>query len=379
MSSHDKGRTVDRWAEALAWYTTMRAAEEKRLTSKVAAAWQGWYANAQNRKAFDDVSRLLADRDLYEEQPRPSKAELDQDDYDTSVPIAEWLRTRPAPDEERRASAGKWWWISGGLATAATLLLVILSPQWLPLMRGHAASTVYQTGVGGLKEVHLEDGSTITLGGQTKLLVAFSAQRRSVNLVEGQAWFKVVHDAHRPFVVAAGDGTIEDVGTSFLVTRESDRVIVTVTEGVVEVSAHRSQQVSPGNNPTLAATPDLALIRVGHGEELAFGDNGALGTIRLTDTGAATAWTHGRLTFDDQPLRYVIENVDRYSSRRIVVSPEAGALRFSGIVFDNEIDDWLQSLEGIFPITIEERGAVVHLDMRSPAVPAPSDPKKTRP
>lgn len=361
MNNQDKERPVDRWADALAWYATMRAADEKRLTSKVAGAWQDWYADPQNRKAFDDVSHLLADRDLYEERPRPSKAELEQDDYDTSVPIAEWLHTRPARDRERRAPAGKWWWVSGGLAIAATLVLVVLSPRWLPLISGHAASAVYQTGVGGLKEVHLEDGSSVTLGGQTKLLVAFSAQRRSVNLIEGQAWFKVTHDIRRPFIVAAGDGTIEDAGTAFLVTRESDRVIVTVTEGVVEVTARRPLSLSPN----LTARPDLAPIRVGRGEELAVDDNGAFGAIKPTDPGAATAWTHGRLTFDDQPLRYVIENVDRYSSRRIVVSPEAGALRFSGIVFDNEIDDWLESLEAIFPVTIEDRGSVVRIEMRS--------------
>jgi transmembrane sensor len=365
VSNQGKERNVDRWAEALAWYTTMRAADEKRLTAKVAGAWQDWYANAENRRAFDDVSRLLTERDFYKEWPRPSKAELEQDRYDTSVPIAEWLSTNPPHETgRRRPSAGKWWWPSAGLAIAATLVLVILSPRWFSLTGAHPAPTVYQTGVGGLQEVHLADGSSITLGGQTKLLVAFSTQHRTVNLIQGQAWFKVLHDSHRPFIVVAGDGTIEDVGTAFLVTRESDRVIVTVTEGVVEVSARRPLSVSSIFSPVLTASPDLAPIRVSRGEELAFGDHGALGIIRPADAGAATAWTHGRLTFDDQPLRYVIETVDRYSSRRIVVSPEAGALRFSGIVFDNGIDDWLQSLKAIFPVTIEERGVVARIAMR---------------
>jgi transmembrane sensor len=367
VSSPGKERRVDRWAEALAWYTTVRAADEKQLTSKVARAWQDWYANAVNRQAFDDVSHLLAERDLYKEWRRPSKAELDQDRYDTSVPIAEWLSTNPPRETgQRRRPVGKWWWPAAGLAIAAAVALVVLSPRWFRLIGAHPAPTVYQTGVGGLQEVHLADGSSITLGGQTKLLVAFSTEHRAVNLIQGQAWFKVLHDPRRPFIVVAGDGTIEDVGTAFLVTRESDRVIVTVTAGVVEVSARRSLLASRSLTPEFTVRPDLAPIRVGRGEELAFGDNGALGTIKLTDTGAATAWTHGRLTFDDQPLRYVIETVDRYSSRRIVVSPEAGALRFSGIVFDNGIDDWLQSLKAIFPVTIEERGAAVRIDIRSP-------------
>lgn len=370
MTKADQERAGDRWAEAIAWYTMLRAADEKELTSKVAGAWQDWYANADNRRTFDDVSRLLADRDLYKEWRRPSRAEIEQDDYDTSIPIAEWLRAhRPDEISQRLPPAGKWWWVSNGLAIAATLVLVVLAPKWFTLIRSHAAPTAYHTGLGGLEEVHLVDGSTITLGGETKVLVAFSAQRRSVNLVQGQAWFRVAHDIHRPFVVAAGDGTIEDVGTAFLVTRESDRVVVTVTEGEVEVSPQRSPATSPSPNQVLAVRPVLAQIRLTRGEEFAFEDNGILGAIRTADTSAATAWTHGRLTFDGQPLRYVIETVNRYSSRRIVVSPDAGALRFSGIVFNDEIADWLQSLGAVFPVTVTYHGAIVRIEMR-PRTPA---------
>ena len=360
MSDQEKEhRPVDRWAEALVWYGTMRAADERKLTSAVGRAWQDWYADAENRRVFDDVSRLMAARDLYSKRTRPGQAELEQDRYDLSVPIAEWLSTSPPPETRpRRAPAASRWWASGGLAAAAILLLIVLPPPWFRLS-GHSAPAVYQTEVGGLKEAHLPDGSSITLGGRTKLIVALSAQQRSVNLIEGQAWFKVAHNSHWPFIVTAGDGTIKDVGTAFLVTRESDRVVVAVTEGTVEVSA-QPRLIPRGPDQAPATRPVMTAIRMGRGEELAFGDNGKLSAIGRTDTGAATAWTHGRLTFDNQPLRYVIETIGRYSSRRIVVSSDAGALRFSGIVLDDEIEDWLQSLEAIFPVTIDERGTVAY-------------------
>ena len=227
---------------------------------------------------------------------------------------------------------------------------------------------IYQTSVGGIRDIPLRDGSSIVLGGQSSVAVAFSRQRRSVRLIGGEAWFKVAHDPRWPFVVTAGDGTITAVGTAFLVTRESDRVVVTVTEGTVEVSARPP------------AWPALRLVRrftmsslplpvpVTRGEELAFGENGALRPPKHVDTQAATAWTHGRLTFDDQPLQYVVQTINRYSSRRIIVGPAAGALRFSGIVFDDDIDDWLKSLEVIFPVTEDERGAIrLHSDARADA------------
>lgn len=367
MNEKDEVRSVDRWAEAVAWYSTLRAGDEERLTNAVGCAWQDWYADPENQRIFDNVSRLLTYGDVYREQPGRTRAELEEDRYDLSVPIAEWLNPRlPLEIKKRRPSAGKWWWLSGGVAVTAILVLVVLLPRRFGLSGGNSAPAVYQTDVGGLKEVHLQDGSSIILGGRTKVSVAFSAQRRSINLIEGQAWFKVVHDARRPFIVAAGDDTIKDVGTAFLVTRESDRVVVTVTEGVVEVSGRPPRAGSPAIGQALDARPVIAPVRVSRGEELAFDDDGAFIAIKSTDTRAATAWTHGRLIFKDQPLRYVIETVDRYSSRRIVVGPEASALRFTGIVFDNEIDNWLQSLEVIYPVTVEDRGAVIRIEARSP-------------
>lgn len=367
MSDPDKKIAVDRWAEALAWYTTLHGSDETRLTTAVGRAWQDWYADAENRKTFDDVSRLMEQRPVYRERLRPGKEALEQDSYDLSVPIAEWLRAhQPRQRRRRRLHLGIWWWLSGGVAAAAILVLVVLALPRPRLSAGYsAAPAVYQTAVGGLKELRLPDGSSAILGGQTQLRVAFSARRRSVDLIGGQVWLKVAHVPHWPFIVTAGAGTIRDVGTAFLVTRESDRVVVTVTEGAVEVIARPRLSASLISGQQPPAKPDLAPIRVGRGEELDFGDNGALSPIKHTDTRDATGWTHGRLTFDDQPLRYVIETIDRYSSRRIVVSREAGALRFSGIVFDNEIGSWLQSLEAIFPVSIEQRGAIVRIHMRA--------------
>lgn len=362
--------SVDRWSQALSWHVILCEMDEKELASSLARKWQDWYADAKNRRVFDNVSRLLADRGHYRKRCRPAKAELEVDSYDLSGPITEWHRARARKKSRNFGSSGrKWqWWLSGGIAVAAIAVLIILWPHSFRL-GGDSGRIVYQTQVGGLKAVYLPDGSSIILGGRTELSVALSTQRRSVNLIEGQAWFRVAHDPHWPFVVTAGDGSITDIGTAFLVTRDSDRVVVTVTEGAVTVSARQPVRLSYTFDRGPVIKPRLAPIRLGRGEQLALSDTGALGPLTQADMRAATAWTSGRLTFDNQPLRYVIEAVNRYSSRRIVVSPSAGVLRFSGIVFDDEISDWLQSLEVIFPVTIEERGDDVRIYLRSKPTP----------
>jgi transmembrane sensor len=358
----------DRWAEALTWYTTLRNADRRQLTLALGRQWQDWYADAENRRVFDAVSRLLADRDHYPKQRPAGKAELQGDSYDLSMSIAEWRRARSKERGGPRAGSGKEWWLLGGLGIAAAIALMVLRPPRLGLTGSRSDASTYQTSVGGMRDIHLRDGSRIVLGGQTSVAVDFSRQRRSVRLIRGEAWFKVAHDPRWPFVVAAGDGTITAVGTAFLVTRESDRVVVTVTEGTVEVSAR------PPTWPALRLVRRFTMtslplpVPVTRGEELAFGESGALRPPKHVDTQAATAWTHGRLTFDDQPLQYVVQTINRYSTRRIVVSPDAGALRFSGIVFDDDIGDWLKSLEVIFPVTETAQGSSVYIRMRKRTV-----------
>lgn len=366
----------ERWAEALTWYFHLRHAKERDLGDAIGRRWERWYSDIENRRVFDNVSRLHAERDLYRTPSRPTEAELTEDKYDLSVPIAEWrARSTLRKSKRNHITSRRWIWsLSAGLGVAAIAALFFLWPLY-PAFRGEPkGAVIYQTGLGSLKEVHLPDGSAIILGGETKVSVAFSALHRSVNLVEGQVWFKVAHDRHWPFVVAAGDGTITAVGTAFLVTRQSDRVVVTVTEGTVEVSALQTLRHARISERQGSSTLSPTLVRLGRDEELAFSDDGTLSRIEPTDAHAATSWTHGRLTFDDQPLRYVIETIDRYSSRHIVVSNSAGALRFSGIVLNDQVDDWLKSLTAIFPVIVDESGPDVRIQMRTP----PSIPVRGR-
>jgi transmembrane sensor len=367
MSEQEKsGGPPDRWTEALMWYTKARAADDQQGDRIGGRSWHDWHADRENRRVLRKLAGLLSSREPYRHLRRPSRAELEKDTYDPSIPIAEWLKSHPANEPKpRRVSAVSRRWYTGAVAAAAILALFLVWPRRFAYYSHFAEQGVYQTGVGGLKRVQLGDGSSITLGGRTQLYVAYSARRRSVKLVTGQAWFQVVHDRHWPFVVTAGAASVTDVGTAFCVTRDPDRVVVAVTEGAVEVSGRPLPPHAARQFHTRAlSTAMLAPIRVSRGQELTFGENGAPGPVKAADVHAATAWTHGRLVFDDQSLRHVIETVDRYSPRHIVVSPAAGQLRFTGIVFDNAIEDWLQSLQGIFPVTVDESGTDVRIRMR---------------
>jgi transmembrane sensor len=372
MSPRDEGSSaaLDRWCEALDWYATLREADASDLTQAVGRDWQQWYAIPENRRVFDAVSRLMAASSLYRRRRRTAPAERRDDRYDLSLPIAEWRRVeanRPRTPRPRLPRA--WWHKPRGLGLGAIALVLVLWSFRLDTSHRGEQPVTYETGPGGMKDVDLSDGSRVVLGQNTRLRVEYSRWHRSIALTRGRAWFNVKHEADWPFVVSAGHGTITDAGTAFSVVREPGRVLVTVMDGRVEVSARplvwRRVQKDLGLLPGSSHTQLL----VRGGEQLAIHDNGMLGRVTHAAAAASQGCACGRLIFNNKSLRHVTAVLSLYYSHRIFVDPEAGALRVSGIVFRDEIPQWLQSLEHSLPVKVQERGLDLRIRMRHPKLP----------
>lgn len=376
---------TSRWLQALEWYTTLCEADAAALTSDRLRAWQQWYGRPDNQRVFDQVSQLLADNPPCPERLRPAAIDLEADRYDPSLPVREWRRAQRIEAAERAPPAPKRRWATASmallLAAAAIAGLLVVRPSWLSKIGGGASTIVYQTGTEELTKVWLPDGSTVTLGGHTRLYVDYTARRRSVQLSYGEGWFHDKDIRNWPFVVTAGGGTITAIGTEFVVSRGSDRVVVMVTAGTVEVAARARPPVMLALGQTPVPVQPLPVVRLQRDQELSYGDDGTVGRITRSSPRSVAAWTQGLLVFDDMPLRDVVENVDRYWSRHIVVSAPAGRLRFSGVVYEHRMQDWLDGLSRIFPVDIDATGAGICVHTRNTrpsqphsACPAPRVP-----
>lgn len=363
-------RGTERWIEALTWHERLDEAGGSQLITTVISEWQAWYSDPENRLLFEHLTLLVSDARAQTQRAACLSRDIDADDYDFSIPLETWRSRRLS-----RAVSGHWQmlatrrsWLVVGVAAVVLAAIAALLPQppwrWMGTDHGYGSS-IYQTDVGGLQDVDLGDGSEITLGGKTRLVVRFTAAARFVDLVRGEAWFKVAHDLERPFVVRAGEGAIRDVGTAFLVRRDSDRVVVTVTQGVVAVSPSAPVSLSPAFVKGAASGLLPAPIRVPSGEQISYHDNGVVASVAHADANVATAWIYGRLVFDNEPLRYVVEDVNRYFPRHILATAAAGKLRFSGVILDDEITGWLHGLPLIVPVDVDEHGADICIHMRS--------------
>jgi len=216
-------------------------------------------------------------------------------------------------------------------AAAAVLLAVIGASAGYFMTRN-----VYTTAVGEQRSILLPDGSTIDMNGRSKVRVRLAAASRAVELMEGEALFRVAKDKTRPFVVSANSTRVRAVGTEFAVNRLRRELLVTVVDGTVAVSvpASRARSAARGATPqdsqrvasgetrsvvaALAPSGDEVLLNAG--QQLAVPTSGsALPQPRSVDVEGAIAWTQRRLVFDATALEDVVAEFNRHSSRPLVI------------------------------------------------------------
>jgi transmembrane sensor len=203
-------------------------------------------------------------------------------------------RTGATPEPRRRPARS----IAFGLA-AALLLTVCVS--WLALSRPEQ----FQTRLGEQRSVMLADRSRITLNTASRVQVRLGADRRLIELEEGEALFDVAPDSKRPFDVRVGNVVVRAVGTRFDVDRRASRTVVTLIEGHVSVLA--------------AGAPATPLRELSAGDRIVIDSAGPGQIQKGVDLTEATAWTQHELVFRRRSLGEVAEEFNRYNVGRLEI------------------------------------------------------------
>jgi transmembrane sensor len=193
---------------------------------------------------------------------------------------------------------------------------------WI-LLRENSAR--YVSGIGEIRRIALEDGSTLVLNTATEVGVDFNQRQRNIRLILGEALFEVAHDKTRPFVVVANNTAVRAVGTAFAVRLESTQVDVTVTEGVVEVANSRPLKSGTATAPV----SDHAAKRVSANERIVIARARApeISPITAAETNRRLAWREGMVSFDGESLQTAVNEINRHNKRQIVVEDPALAAK----------------------------------------------------
>jgi transmembrane sensor len=186
--------------------------------------------------------------------------------------------------------------------------------------------------------VALDDGSQLFLDAKTRVAVSFSETERTVNMQYGRVNFRVVPDLKRPFVVEAAERKIVASRCNFDVRCEDGQVQVVLIHGEADVKpasapASRGQRLQAGER--LVASNDIE-------------------KRDKPDMTHVLAWQSGYEMFDRLELAQVVEEMNRYSTAKLVADSSVAGLKVSGMYRVGDNTAFAHSLAKLLPITVRQ-------------------------
>lgn len=336
-----------------------------------AAAWRARLGDATDLQS-EEFSSWLAQDPRNREAWRAVQAPWDVLGQHAASPRVIELR-RSALAHAHNAVRGNLFWRNGfrrSASFAAAAASVLAAGAFLFWWQHRP--DVFQTGFGERRVVTLADGSQITLDSRSEVTARYTADARALTLVRGQAQFDVAHDVLRPFAVTAEGHKVVATGTAFDVDLLGPNLLVTLLKGHVVVlpqsaatipwipnitSAGAGSTTTAGaeSHASSAAGDPTDRIYLDPGEQLVVSSSGVPQVSRV-DIERVTAWERGEVVFDNEPLASVIQRMNRYGPRHIIIGDDrTGSLRISGVFHEGDIDGFVSTIAAYLSVTAHER------------------------
>ncbi len=261
------------------------------------------------------------------------------------------------------------------LFIAASLFIVILVSSWFlffhnsnsPTKKEYSASEALVVNKGSRSRFLLLDGTTVWLNAGSKLFYEndFTGATRELRL-EGEAFFDVVKQPNRPFIVHTAGIDIKVLGTAFNVKSypEDKNVETTLYRGLVNVVRHNAPaentiQLKPNEKLILSKQPAAAVVAVPGSStkeipfEKALPANFILTHIDSTKKESErfeTAWLYSRLEFRGDSFEELALKLERWYNVTIVFADdEVKKLNFNGSFEKETIEQAFKGLQAALP------------------------------
>jgi ferric-dicitrate binding protein FerR (iron transport regulator) len=283
-----------------------------------------WIAQSpENKKHFDENQRIWEKSHSYF-----SNADVVADQLKIKDRIIQQLASQP-----KTISLSQWIY-----RVAAILALpIMLAIGWYAGSGSSRETSMCEVTApkGQISKCVLADGTQIWLnaGSTLKYEPTLSGKIREVKL-DGEAYFKVAKNKHKPFVVTTKYAQVKVLGTVFNLKAYSDdnHVETTLEEGSVEFSLNGS-----------TATP----VELKPGEQVVLNTSDQKLTMSKVETYLHTAWKDGKYVFKDADLKTIITELERLYDVRIHLENDSlKQLHFRGMFeYEQNIFSALENLE----------------------------------
>jgi transmembrane sensor len=233
---------------------------------------------------------------------------------------------------------------------AAVLFIPLLAASLLLLFQVQSFKSEnfwaeIQAPYGTRTEFHLPDGSTGHLNGGSTITfpTRFTGKIRNINLT-GEAFFNVVSNHKRPFVVSTEKIDVKVTGTSFDVMAYPDEETteVTLLNGKVEVFKKRENVITSIG----VLKPDESMIYNAKSDSR---------KIRSGNNADKVSWVEGKLVFKYEPFEEVVRKLNRWYNVNIEIKDTLLESYIYYGSFQNEpLDEVLKLLQYTAPIKYQD-------------------------
>lgn len=231
-------------------------------------------------------------------------------------------------------------------AAAAAMVAVMLAGGYYGWKRPEAPKT-YDTAIGEVRRLAMEDGSVVEMNTNSEVNVAYSDHSRDIYLAHGEGNFTVAKNKSRPFIVHAGDTTVTAVGTAFSVdATRPDQLRVAVSEGTVAVR-HGNRE------PAYVTAMQVLTVPTGE-QQKDQAPQLVVATAEQIDK--HLAWRKGMLVFSGESLSEAAAQFNRYNQRQISVTPRAAAaaVRVGGVFQTRDVERFARATAASFGLSVSQ-------------------------
>ena len=235
---------------------------------------------------------------------------------------------------------------------AAVLFIPLLVCLWItnerdyPITAETAYSEIYSP-LGTRTMFYLPDGSTGWLNGGSSLKfpTQFRGKTREV-LLDGEAYFDVLTDSKKPFLVKGEHTDVLAYGTSFNVQtyREDPEIKVTLVSGNIKVFAKIDGEA-------------LHLADLNPDQMCVYYPDQRSYQVETADVKEITAWTEGKLAFRNEIFTEVVRKIKRWYNVELFIMDEAlRSYSYQATFVDETLDEVLKLLQHSAPIQYKDLG-----------------------
>ncbi len=265
------------------------------------------------------------------------------------------------PNLERFAPRGGRFLYNSIVATASIAAILLITFVLVPLVvndsKTHVAESVRRALNAEQGDYYeLQDGSTLELNLNTRLVYEYTDLERNFWVETGEVYFTVAKDVSRPFNVYVSDARIQALGTEFNVKYANEMIEVVVTEGRVQLSQPSEISDKATNQPIAYSMKheELVVNQKAVIDTGSYENNSELSQVDEIEVDAMLSWKPVTLRFSAAPLSEVVASFNQFNETKLIIAnPEINDLRIDATFRSNKLDGFVRLIQATSNVNAE--------------------------